>query len=92
MHNHEYMIDKFYLKERALELHKRGKLDPIRYLKARDFLNELLENPLFENDYFVYRRLTILYNDNRHYEEEYQVIKSFFKRLYIELALRTRLR
>ena len=73
------MIDKFYLKERALELHKRGKLDPIRYLKARDFLNELLENPLFENDYFVYRRLTMLYNDNRHYEEEYQVIKSFFK-------------
>ena len=79
MLNREAMIEKYYLKEKALELQKRGKLTTFRFLKARDFLNELLENPLFENDYFVYRRLTMLYSDNGHIEDEYKIIKSFFK-------------
>lgn len=79
MTSQDLKVEKFHLKEMALEVQGKGKIDRTRFLKAKAFLNELLENDLFENDYFVYRRLAMLYSDNKYFDEEYQIIKSFFK-------------
>ena len=48
------------------------------YEKAADFYNSFLDSDLFKNDYFIYRRLVLLYSNFGEYELVYKTIKDFF--------------
>ena len=62
---------KFRLKKEGLYLEKKDRE------RAIDFYKKLIVNSLFLNDYYVYRRLAMLYNKEKDYQNEYFVIKYF---------------
>ena len=48
------------------------------YQKAIDFYKPLLNDCLFENDYYIYRRLVLVYSTFGEYELAYETIRDFF--------------
>lgn len=48
------------------------------YEKASQYYTNLLSNDLFKNDYYIYRRLVMLYSNFGEYELVYETIKKFF--------------
>ncbi|WP_458452986.1 hypothetical protein [Methanobrevibacter sp.] len=65
--------DKYNLKSEGLKLEKE---DPA---KAASFYLNLLDNDLFVNDYYPYRRLVLMYKKTKDFENETSIIKKFFK-------------
>lgn len=63
--------EKYYLIEKGSSLEKNP-------LKAIDYYNSLLDNPLFENDYYLYKSLVLLYDEIGDYENERDILISFF--------------
>ena len=77
-HDEEYteLIDNIRLK---FSLKRQGlRLEAEDYQKAIDFYKGLLNNNLFKNDYYVYRRLVLLYVKINEFDFVYDTIKSFF--------------
>ena len=66
-------IDKYNLKSEGLNLEKQ---DPE---KAIRFYNDLLNNELFVNDYYPYRRLVLMYKKTKEDYKQAEIIKKFFK-------------
>ena len=66
-------IDKYNLKSEGLSLEKQ---DPE---KAIEFYNRLLDNELFANDYYPYRRLVLMYKKTRDTDKLIGTVKGFFK-------------
>lgn len=66
-------IDKYNLKSEGLSLEKQ---DPE---KAIEFYNRLLDNELFANDYYPYRRLVLMYKKTRDTDKLIETVKGFFK-------------
>lgn len=64
--------EKAKLKREGLNLEKKN------WKKAIIFYKTLLTNPLFENDYYIYRRLIIGYDKIKDFNSQYKIIKSFF--------------
>ena len=54
------------------------KLEDRNWKKSIIFYEKLLSNRLFLNDYYVYRRLIILYEKINDYRSQYEIIKTFF--------------
>lgn len=70
------LIDKTNLK---LKLRRKAwKLEFKDYYKAIDFYKSLLDHELFQDDYYIYRKLVILYVKINEYKLVWQTIKSFF--------------
>lgn len=70
------ILNKFALKEMGKELAKEKE-----YEKLILYLESLLENSYFENDYYVYRQLAIYYLRTRpkRFDKQLEIIKKFFK-------------
>ena len=66
-------IDKYNLKSEGLSLEKQDSE------KAIEFYNELLNNELFANDYYPYRRLVLMYKKTKNTTKQIEIIKKFFK-------------
>ena len=70
------LIDKTNLK---LKLRRKAwKLEFKDYYEAIDFYKSLLDHELFQDDYYIYRKLVILYVKINEYKLVWQTIKSFF--------------
>ena len=67
------IINKFALKEIGEELASKDKKKAISYYES------LLNNPYFENDYYIYRHLVILYNRTKDFQNQLKILKKFFK-------------
>ena len=48
------------------------------YEEAKEYYTSLLDNELFKNDYYIYRRLVMLYSNFGEYELVFNTIKKFF--------------
>ena len=66
-------IDKYNIKRDGLELEKDNPKEAIKFYK--DFLND----ELFINDYYLYRRLVLMYKKTKEYDKKVNVIRCFFK-------------
>ena len=66
-------IEKFQLKTEGLNLEKENPE------KAIEFYKKLLNNKYFINDYYVYRRLVLMYKKTKEYDKKVNVIRCFFK-------------
>ena len=66
-------IEKYYLKDKGLTLEKNSPKNAIKYY------NELLTHPYFNDDYYLYRRLAMMYGKTREYEKQTGIIRDFFK-------------
>ena len=69
----EQVQEKYKLKQEGLKLEKKS-LD-----MAVDFYKRLILNSLFLNDYYQFKRLSILYHKEKDYESERDIIKYFLK-------------
>ena len=69
----EDYIDKYNLKSEGLSLEKQDSE------KAIEFYNDLLNNELFANDYYPYRRLVLMYKKTKNTTKQIEIIKKFFK-------------
>lgn len=71
------LVDKIRLK---YNLKRKGlKLEKESHSLAIEFYKSLLSHELFENDYYVYRRLVLVYEKINEFELVFDTIKSFFK-------------
>lgn len=66
-------IDKYNIKRDGLELEKENPKEAIKFYK--DHLND----ELFINDYYIYRRLVLMYKKTKQYDKKVNVIRCFFK-------------
>lgn len=66
-------IEKYNIKKEGLTLEKE---DPKAAIK---FYKDLLNNELFINDYYIYRRLVLMYKKTKMYDKKINVIRCFFK-------------
>ena len=64
---------KYRLKLKALDL------EEIDIYAAIDLYKEFINDKLFENDYYPYRRLVMLYGKTKQYKNEVIIIRDFFK-------------
>ena len=70
------LMDKTLLK---LKLRRQGwRLEFKNIEKAIEFYKSLLDSDLFKNDYYIYRKLVILYCNINDYELVYKTINDFF--------------
>lgn len=70
------LVDKTLLK---LKLRRKGwRLGYNDYQKAIEFYKSLLDCDIFKDDYYVYRKLVLLYVEINEFELVWQTIKSFF--------------
>ena len=66
-------IDKYNLKSEGLSLEKQDSEEAI------EFYNRLVDNDLFANDYYPYRRLVLMYKKTGNVEKQIETIRNFFK-------------
>ena len=66
-------IEKYNIKKEGLKLEKENPKEAIKFYK------DLLNNELFTNDYYIYRRLVLMYKKTRNYDKKVNVIRCFFK-------------
>lgn len=69
----EQVHEKYELKQEGLKLEKKS-LD-----LAVDFYKKLILNSLFLNDYYQFKRLSVLYHKEKDYESERDIIRYFLK-------------
>lgn len=65
-------LEKAKLKMEGLDLEEKN------WRKASIFYEKLLSHPFFANDYYIYRRLIICYDEIKDFKRQYEIIKSFF--------------
>jgi len=66
-------ILKYNLKDHGLKLEKTNPQEAIKYY------NNLLNHEYFINDYYIYRRLVLMFEKTRDSDEKIRIIKKFFK-------------
>lgn len=66
-------IDKYNIKREGLDLEKEDPEEAIKFYK------DLLNDELFVNDYYPYRRLVLMYKKTKKYNKKVNVIRCFFK-------------
>ena len=69
----DYLEIKFNLKKKGLRLENRD-LD-----EAISFYKKLINNDLFIDDYYPFKRLTVMYHKKKDYQSEAEIIRDFFK-------------
>lgn len=70
----ENILRKLLLKEKGKNLE-----DENRYDEAINYYKSILKNSYFSNDYYVYRRLSMLYERKHQWNNQLNIIKQFFK-------------
>lgn len=69
----EKIINKYVFIKKGKELRSLDKKEAIKYFEA------LLDNPYFENDYYIYRQLARLFKETKQFDKQLEIIKKYFK-------------